>query len=521
MKTFVKTGNKSFDCFPAMVENFLKSDISEFDIDNEHIKGYRSPDTPHIWLRDHTYQMKGFKYFEKDMTSAVSHFIVKQMCDGSIYDYFMESGICDRVPCESDVEFLLIEAIFGAWQATGDDQWLEKNIDSMTKALYYSMTNCLRWSKEYGMVKRPFTIDMWDFIYNPNGRYRYGGYKEIDSLTPFCIMHGDNTGMFQSCMLMAKILEYFNQHGHAEYWREKAECLKKQVNDICWNGNFLTHQIHIDPVDVDGVDEEKQLSLSNAYALNRDILSFEQKVSIIEEYQKRRAETSGECFAEWFSIHPPFPSNSFYSSHNSFNNWSKDPGNYTNGGIMPLVGGELARGALDNGFEEYGVDILQRYMKMISKTGESYLWYHPDGSPGKSSPTTLPTDGWGATAMLSAFIEGLAGVKDEFKLFKKVLISPRWQAAGINDAEVSVEYGASNTGFSYQYHKNDKNISLQWNGNAEKINFHVLLPSNVKGVDVICDNMPLISNIVRVRNSKYVDFECENSAMGTVKITYS
>jgi len=50
-------------------------------------------------------------------------------------------------------------------------------------------------------------------------------------------------------------------------------------------------------------------------------------------------------------------------------------GAYCNGGIMPLVGGELARAAFDHGFEAYGVDILRRYFALASEKGESYLWY--------------------------------------------------------------------------------------------------------------------------------------------------
>ena len=79
-----------------------------------------------------------------------------------------------------------------------------------------------------------------------------------------------------------------------------------------------------------------------------------------------------------------------------------NPGEYVNGGIMPLVGGELARGAFDHGFEAYGFDILQRYYSLIAGTNASYLWYYPIGQPGISGADTIPTDGWGSSAMLAA-----------------------------------------------------------------------------------------------------------------------
>ena len=59
-----------------------------------------------------------------------------------------------------------------------------------------------------------------------------------------------------------------------------------------------------------------------------------QAASILREYTRRR----GRAFAEWFSIDPPFPAGVFGDPR-------LVPGAYCNGGIMPLVGGELARAA--------------------------------------------------------------------------------------------------------------------------------------------------------------------------------
>ena len=112
--------------------------------------------------------------------------------------------------------------------------------------------------------------------------------------------------------------------------------------------------------------------------------------SIIHQYQSRKSESGS--FAEWFSIHPPFPGGIFGDE-------KLIKGAYCNGGIMPLVGGELAKAALENGFEEYGVSILNQYYTMISVKGESYLWYFPDGrhstTETSTSPDAMPTDGWG------------------------------------------------------------------------------------------------------------------------------
>lgn len=406
------------------------------------------------------------------------------------------------------------------WQVTGDDAWIKWALPYLEKALYHSMSNPIRWSREYQLVKRPFTIDTWDFVYNRDGMHRFSGYGEIDANSNFCIMHGDNTGVYQSCRMLAFLCTHLDDSELGEYWERKAEYLKQRINRICWNGKFFIHQVHIDPVEIENVDEKKQLSLSNAYALNRGILTHEQSVSIIEEYIRRREETKDEYFAEWFSIHPPFPDHSFHAKN--YKGWCINRGWYVNGGVLPLVGGELAKGAFENGFEEYGLDILKRYYDMISKTGKSYLWYHPDGRPGISSKNTLPTDGWGSAAMLRAYIEGLVGVKDKSKLLQNIRLSPRWAVTQATELKVNIGYQSSGVYFSYNYKldRRKSTISLGWKGNAKGIFFHILLPKSKQAVRVRRGNQILTFQKEKIRESSYANFRMDDSS-GRVEIDFT
>src|SRR4029078_779037 len=133
----------------------------------------------------------------------------------------------------------------------------------------------------------------------------------------------------------------------------------------------------------------------------------------------------GAAFAEWYSIDPPFPPVSFGMAEGK----GEQQGEYVNGGLMPLVGGELARGAFRVGGERYGFDILSRYSFLIGDTNASYLWYYPAGNPGKSGPETLPSDGWGASAMLAALLEAAAEIENQGARYQDVQLSPRWPAA--------------------------------------------------------------------------------------------
>ncbi|NIA31157.1 MAG: hypothetical protein GWP06_14760, partial [Actinobacteria bacterium] len=282
----------------------------------------------------------------------------------------------------------------------------------------------------------------------------------------------------------------------------------------CWNGTFYTHFVKLTPVTIDGVDEAAQLSLSNPMDINRGVATHEMAVSILEEYLRRRKST--DAFAEWFSIDPAFPDGIFGDE-------KIVRGAYCNGGIMPLVGGELAKAAFDHGFESYGVDILKRYYDMIAATGETYLWYFPDGSHAtietSTSPDASPTDGYGSSAMLYALLEGLAGIEDKLKLYKKSKISPRWAAADVNEAKVSTRYENSDHGIGYTYKCDDRHISLDVQAQDSEVTFHVLLPEKATAHTVEIDGNLKSFTLHKIEQSVYVDFDYKIENHTRVKIS--
>jgi len=192
---------------------------------------------------------------------------------------------------------------------------------------------------------------------------------------------------------------------------------------------------------------------------------------------------------------------------------------------MPLVGGELAKATFDHGFEEYGVDILRRYHGLAAAKGETYLWYFPDGTPASvetsTSPEAQPTDGWGSSAMLYALIGGLAGVEDRGKCFDRVRLSPRWPAAGLDEAEVRTTYAASDSGFGYNYRASGKGIEIVADASAADVEFHVLLPAGVSPHAVRVAGVESAYESIHVRQSRYVDFAAQVRGELKIEIDFS
>ncbi len=520
--TFLRTGNDVLDGVIPRVRDFLEQDRMDVLIDGNHIRGYRAPDTPSIWIRDYSDMLRGFKYFEPDLKSTVQHFAETQAANGRIFDYFTTCpekppGEREnwtkyvRVPVEADVEFRFVKAAFLAWQATGDDDWIHRLLPAMERALDYVLSHPWRWDEQTGLVKRPYTIDTWDFAYTA-GTHDWLQFQ-IDDQTFWGIMHGDNSGYYEAFGIMQRLHSAFGDQDTAQSWEDRAQTLRNNLNRLCWNGRFYTHFVKLSPVNIPGVDETRQLSLSNPMDINRGVTDHAMAAAILREYQARREK--GHAFAEWFSLDPPFPDGVFGDD-------KLVGGAYINGGIMPLVGGELAKAAFEHGFESYGVDILERYASLISETGESYLWYFPDGRPSSRESSTSPeatsTDGWGSSAMLYALMEGLAGIQDRDKLFQKIRLAPRWPAARVSQVEARAEYASSQAFFGYSYSASTNEIFLELSSGRSHVDAHILMPSGARPVRARLQGRDIDFDIGKVEQSVYVDISFQVTDNAVLKI---
>ena len=476
----IKTGHREWDGFWPIVKRFLDESWTEIrdPASGSVAKGYRTPDCPWLWLRDNVHMMSASVYLLDDIKCLVDFFIENQKDDGSFFDFMDLDGRKLRVPSEADVEYLAAIGVYRAWLASGDDEWMKSRLGQLRRGLEYMTSHPWRWDEVHQMPKRAYTIDTWDFDAREDLTEVHWPGK-IDEKTHFGIMHGDVSGLYHAWRLMEQMLGYVGETNEAKEFGSKAAKLRERANKLLWNGRFYRHRYPLDDFRIAGVDEEAQLSLSNAYDINRGLPTPEMSRSIIEEYRRRRKE--GRAFAEWFSIDPAFPAEAFGAA-------KLKPGTYVNGGIMPLVGGELAKAAFRHGLPEYGVDILRRYFEMIDSTGEAYLWYFPDGRPAtkeeSTSPEAYPTDGWGSSAMAAALIQGLAGVRSGRPGFGAAWVEPHWDAAGVDHAEVAVEYPASGKRLHYTYARDDRNKTTELAIESDRlVALHVGLPEGIERVE--------------------------------------
>ncbi len=337
------------------------------------------------WFQDHMYVMKAAKYFYPELKSGVDLYAEGQRHDGMIHDNYKHpydpdshwisrfeygnfvtlpgensSCIFVRVPVENMAEFTFLETIYYTWKATGDTQWMSSLLDKAIKAVEYSTTDSYRWSEKYQLLKRGYTIDIWDFQTDEDSALAGNDTMRIYLHNArFGIMYGDNVRMAASCEFLAEMLTVAGRQNEAENIRTIGKGLKERIDKLAWNGDFYTHHIPEKESyqrDFGDTDTDAQVTMSNAWALNRGV-THEQAVAIIRTYQRIQKEMPETSPGEWYCCYPPFEKGFSHSK------W-----NYMNGGVSPICAGELAHGAFEHGFETYAVDILRRVDELAELT---------------------------------------------------------------------------------------------------------------------------------------------------------
>ena len=342
------------------------------------------------WIFDHTLILKGMKYFWPDLKDAIDFFAETQREDGMIwencypatpnpnffdwkfdYDGFIRrfgDGFWQlrRAPVESHVEQYFVEGLYATWKATGDTPWMMTRLDNAIRALRQVTKSPYRWSDKYQLMHRGFTIDTWDYVSDDQQRFGGSVFMVYLGKSEFGVFHGDNTNLILQCRNLAEMLKVAGRPQDAPEFERLAHTVEQRLNALAWNGSFYTHWIAENPnyhPDV-GVDMSTQVSLANAYALNRGI-AHDKCVSILKTYQRIRHEMPSSSPGEFYGIYPPFQKDFTLNIPGLV--WE-----YCNGGVLVVVGGELAHGAFEHGYEAYGADILAR-IKAIADRYNGYL----------------------------------------------------------------------------------------------------------------------------------------------------
>ena len=515
MPGVLTTGDPTWGDFLHLLRNTINGERSLVFVDGRKMMVNKN------WIRDHVHVLKAMRHWEYDYAGYVDFTLRHQRADGCILELVKQAddrhwryaapesrkffpddnlAMC-RLDIEADVEYLLVEGATYCYRISGDDAWLARALPRLEKAIDYVTSDPQRWDARHGLVKRGYTIDTWDFTYEPASVTN----RTLTAATPQAIMHGDNSGVYQAMAQLAWLNDRLGRTAKAAVWRARADALKAAMYKHLWNGRFFFHQL---PLNVPPVDahERERLSLSAAYDMNRGLMPVADCRKTIEEFRRRRQTT--DCFAEWFTVDPPY----------DFTFARHPRGDYVNGGVCLFTAGELAKAALENGYEAYGWDILVRVKEMAARDGTLYFLY--DRTTATSINAALGPSAWGAASVLSAFDEALAGVRDAGVRYDAIRFSPRWPVTGLDEVRYFTGYEAADAVVDVRYVRRANGLRYLVRAPAKALAAHILLPSGAAAREVWLNGAPRAFETTAVGDSRYVDFETEGTGTYDIEILF-
>ncbi len=515
MPGVLTTGDPTWGDFLHLLRNTINGERSLVFVDGRKMMVNKN------WIRDHVHVLKAMRHWEYDYAGYVDFTLRHQRADGCILELVKQAddrhwryaapesrkffpddnlAMC-RLDIEADVEYLLVEGATYCYRISGDDAWLARALPRLEKAIDYVTSDPQRWDARHGLVKRGYTIDTWDFTYEPASVTN----RTLTAATPQAIMHGDNSGVYQAMAQLAWLNDRLGRTAKAAAWRARADALRAAMYKHLWNGRFFFHQL---PLNVPPVDahERERLSLSAAYDMNRGLMPVADCRKTIEEFRRRRQTT--DCFAEWFTVDPPY----------DFTFARHPRGDYVNGGVCLFTAGELAKAALENGYEAYGWDILVRVKEMAARDGTLYFLY--DRTTATSINAALGPSAWGAASVLSAFDEALAGVRDAGVRYDAIRFSPRWPVTGLDEVRYFTGYEAADAIVDVRYVRRANGLRYLVRAPAKALAAHILLPSGAAAREVWLNGAPRAFETTAVGDSRYVDFETEGTGTYDIEILF-
>ena len=543
-RTIVITNNSEFNNFyNTLIRQVTTRNQPVYNFDDHTFKMHMS------WLRDHIHMMEAGRYWQSGYKEVLDFWFDNQHPDGFFYEMIVDPGTAAwksytdgsdekfykemedgryilRFEIEADIEYLVVDAAYMAWHSTGDSEWMVSHIPNLEKALNWIMKNPERWSKEYGLPIRGSSVDTYDFTYGHNTGNRSVVWWEegMEWGTPMAVFHGDCTGFAQACNQLAEMYLFTGNTKKAEYWKKVSDSVLENLAVATWNGNYFAHMVQVHPKledlpadwqeDLSG--DWTRLSYSNSCALNRDVLTKSQAVSIINSFKALRDNppkqetTTGyseeELFAEWVTIYPSYRKKEYVKY---------DPGCYINGSVAPFCGGELAQGCFKWGYADYGYDIITRLKNIWKRDGALKFFYQQNGEiyyySGKSSGGP---DAWGAATVHNAIVEGLGGVDNSSVMSNAITLSPSWTVTEYSDVYVQASYAENNKYIAYTsaFNREDGIISYDIVGDYNNITLNMLMPEGKIPQKVTVNGKEVKFDTLVKEHSGYTVVSCEKSS---------
>jgi hypothetical protein len=416
------------------------------------ISGFRAGSGyPQIWLRDAATIIPASRYYypENFLTSWLEEHLAFQKTDGSLEDWIDAQGRSDKNTVESDQETSAVQSAYQVFLLKGPD-WLKKEIageaviDRLEKSLLFLFSE--RFDEKYGLIRGAHTADWGDVdMEDADQKAIY-----VDEKTHWTVDIYDQSMGFEACSDLAEMFASLGSGQKADYWRGRAEALKKRTNEQLWQEDkgFYRVHIHLDSLRHDFDEDEIFAMGGNAQAILSGLADADKPARIIAQALARQKQFNVSTISG--SLLPPYPAGIF--KHPAVD----EPYEYQNGGQWDWFGGRLVYAMFENGSSSEAKEKLLEIIKKDFDNAGLYEWDTREGA-GRGS------DDYGGSAgsLAKALFEGYFGIKLERT---GLTLEPR---IGEDAAVLHAYLPAADIFVAYDYKpdRDNKKITFRYNSN--------------------------------------------------------
>ena len=133
--------------------------------------------------------------------------------------------------------------------------------------------------------------------------------------------------------------------------------------------------------------------------------------------------------------------------------------------------------------------------------GKVYFLYHPT----TREPQGRGPSAGGAAAILSAVDQGLAGVRDLEKQYRRLRFAPRWAVTPFREGRYLTGYEQSKKLVDVRYVFTEKGFRYNLRSPAEEVSAHLLAPAGKTPARLLVNGRETPFKTVDVYGSTYVD----------------
>ena len=316
-----------------------------------------------------------FKFQGKD-GNIVDGYVPYEQKPVSGYDYIFSDlapgYAAHKNTVETDQESSLIQAVWKYIIRTGEDDFLQKEIDG--QSVFDRLENALKFlinerlDPTYGLLWGATTADWGDV----QPEHDWGVFLTED--THYAIDIYDNA-MF--LIAMQNYIELLGEsHSQADYWKAQEINIANNIRTHLWDkkeNKFIPHiYLNGSPFPDDFDENEIFYHGGTAVAIEAGLLS-EEEISVVLQKMQENVELSG-AQSIGLTMYPPYPAG-------YFKNKGMYPYGYQNGGDWTWFGGRMIQQLIRYGFIREAYKELAPMINRVIENDGFYEWYTVDGKP--------------------------------------------------------------------------------------------------------------------------------------------